>query len=141
MTRLVATLHGTYYVASGLWPMLSMETFESVSGPKTDDWLVRTVAVLVIVIGLVLLSGAAKRQLGAPIRMLALGTAASLAAIEFIYALQGVIWPIYMLDAVGELGLIVLWVVALVGDRRTTAHTGIRKRPVPLTKSSSGSPG
>jgi hypothetical protein len=141
MTRVVATLQGAYYVATGLWPLFSMGTFEAVSGPKTDDWLVHTVGVLVSVIGVVLLSAAVTGQLGAPLRLLAIGTAASLASLEFIYSLQGVIWPIYMLDAVGELVLIVLWAVALVRDRGKVVLPEIRRPPVPLTKSSSGSPG
>lgn len=122
MTRAVAAVHGSYYVATGLWPLMSMYSFEFVSGPKTDDWLVRTVAVLVLVVGLVLLSAAIKRDLGAPVRMLAIGSAGGLAFIDFFYAMRGVIWPVYMLDGIGETALIVLWAIALMRDRRTTAH-------------------
>ena len=99
-----------------------MYSFEFVSGPKTDDWLVRTVAVLVLVVGLVLLSAAIKRDLGAPVRILAIGSAGGLAFIDFFYAMRGVIWPVYMLDGIGELVLIVLWAIALTRDRRTAAH-------------------
>jgi hypothetical protein len=95
-----------------------MISFESVSGPKVDDWLVRTVGVLVTVVGLTLLSAAIKRQLGIPVVVLALGSASGLAFIDFFYAMRGVIWPIYMLDAIGELLLIILWAVALVRDRK-----------------------
>jgi hypothetical protein len=42
---------GIYYVATGVWPLVSMTAFEAVTGPKVDDWLVRMVALLVIVIG------------------------------------------------------------------------------------------
>jgi hypothetical protein len=31
-----------FYFGSGVWPLLSMRTF--VTGPKTDKWLVKTVA-------------------------------------------------------------------------------------------------
>lgn len=37
---------GPYYFATGVWPLVSMRTFEAVPGPKTDRWLVKTVGVL-----------------------------------------------------------------------------------------------
>ena len=122
MTRLVVAVQGVYYAATGIWPLLSMSSFEAVSGPKTDDWLVRTVAVLVLVIGLVLLSAAVYRNVGVPVRILAIGSAAGLAFIDFFYAMRGVIWPVYMLDGIGEVGLIVLWAIALTQDRKTAAR-------------------
>jgi hypothetical protein len=122
MTRPVAAVQGVYYIATGIWPLMNMYSFEFVSGPKTDDWLVRTVAVLVLVVGLVLLSAAIKRDTGVPVRLLAIGSAGGLAFIDFFYAMRGVIWPVYILDGIGELGLIVLWVIALTRDRRTVAH-------------------
>jgi hypothetical protein len=122
MTRTVAMMQGVYYIVTGIWPLISMNTFEWVSGPKTDDWLVRTVGILVVVVGLVLVSAAIKRDLGAPARILGVGSAAGLAWIDFFYAMRGVIWPIYMLDGIGQVGLIVLWAIALMKDRRTAVH-------------------
>jgi hypothetical protein len=118
--RATALLQGSYYVLAGAWPLASMDTFEAVTGPKTDDWLVHTVGVLVIVIGAVLLTAAMQRSVGAPVLLLALASAAGLAAIEFFYVLRGVIWPIYMLDAVGEVALIALWTIAVFRDRKDT---------------------
>jgi hypothetical protein len=118
--KLVAVVQGSYYVATGLWPLLDMASFEAVSGPKTDDWLVKTVGVLVTVIGSVLLYAGLKSQLGGPIRVLAIASAAGLAAIDFFYAMRGVIWPIYMLDGVGEVVLIALWLLAISRDRAPT---------------------
>ena len=117
MKRLVAIAQGSYYLATGLWPLLSMATFEAVSGPKVEDWLVRTVAVLVTVIALVLLTAATTNQIGAPVRLLAMGSAAGLGFIDFFYAMRGVIWPVYILDGVGELVLIGLWLIAIFRDR------------------------
>jgi len=119
MTRAVAAAHGIYYVVTGVWPILSLGTFEAVSGPKTEDWLVRTVGVVLTIVGLTLISAALKNDLGAPVRVLAIGSAASLAFVDFFYALRGVIWPIYMLDGVGEVLLIAMWAAALIRDRGT----------------------
>lgn len=119
--RVLALLQGAYYVLTGVWPLVSMETFEKVTGPKTDDWLVHTVGVLVIVVGLVLLFAAVEGLITGPLLLLGAASAAGLAALEFFYVLRGVIWPIYMLDAVGEVVLIALWATALFRDRRGTA--------------------
>jgi hypothetical protein len=45
--RLVGITQGTYYAATGLWPILWMRSFEAVTGPKQDHWLVKTVGALV----------------------------------------------------------------------------------------------
>lgn len=46
---------GTYYVVTGLWPLIHLTSFEAVTGPKTDDWLVHMVGLLAASIGLALL--------------------------------------------------------------------------------------
>ena len=128
MKKLVAIVQGGYYLAAGLWPLLSMATFEAVSGPKTDDWLVKTVGVLVTVIGFVLMWAGFLNQVNAAVGVLAIGIAAGLAAVDFLYAMQGIIWPIYMLDGVAEVVLIALWALAISRDRAST-RTAV-KRPL-----------
>jgi hypothetical protein len=115
--RVVALIQGVYYITLGIWPLLSMSSFEAVSGPKTEHWLVRTVALLISLIGLVLLLAAMNKDMSASIRLLAIGSAAGLAFIEIFYAMRGIIWPIYMLDAIGEVVLIAMWMIAIVRDR------------------------
>jgi hypothetical protein len=44
----LARAHGAFNVVSGLWPLLHLPSFELVSGPKVDRWLVRTVAGLLL---------------------------------------------------------------------------------------------
>jgi hydrogenase/urease accessory protein HupE len=115
--KLVTVGQGGYYLLTGLWPLLSMSTFEAVSGPKVDDWLVRTVGVLVTVIGLVLLAAVIKNDITAPVHVLAIGSAGRLAFIDFYYAMRGVIWPVYILDGVAEILLIGLWTIAIFRER------------------------
>ena len=66
-----------------------MRTFEAVTGPKADRWLVKTVGVLVAVIGVVLTMAGARRHVGPEPAALAAGSAAGLAAIDTIYATRG----------------------------------------------------
>ena len=108
----LALIQGIFYLATGVWPLIDIVSFQVVTGPKTDLWLVRTVGVLVTVIGLVLLSSARSRRVTNEIVMLAVGSALGLAAIDLIYALSGRISAVYLADAVVEIGLAVLWAAA-----------------------------
>lgn len=110
--KLIALLQGTYWTVTGVWPLVHMPSFIWVSGPKTDLWLVRTVGLLLTLIGAVLLSAGIQKRVTPEIKWLGIGGAASMAFIDFYYALQGVIWDIYMLDGVLEIILIILWVWA-----------------------------
>jgi hypothetical protein len=83
-----------------------MTSFEAVTGPKTDKWLVRTVAGLLITIGAEQLRRPGNSQDEAVARRLGIGTAATLAAIDVVYAAKGRISKIYLLDAAVEL----LWI-------------------------------
>ena len=109
---LLAWLQGVYFFLAGVWPLLHMPSFLAVTGPKVDLWLVKTVGVLIAVIGAALLLGARRRSVGPELALLAVASAAGLAAIDLVYALSGRISDIYLLDAAAEIGLIVLWGIA-----------------------------
>jgi len=108
----LAVIQGVFYLATGIWPLLDIVSFQLVTGPKTDLWLVRTVGVLVTVIGAVLLLAGRRRRVTDEIVLLAVGSALGLAAIDVIYAVSGRISAIYLADAVVEVGLALLWLVA-----------------------------
>jgi hypothetical protein len=108
----LAVIQGLFYLITGVWPLVDIVSFQLVTGPKTDLWLVRTVGVLVTVIGVVLLAAARHRRVSVEIVTLAVGSALGLAAIDLIYALSGRISAIYLVDAVAEIGLSLLWAIA-----------------------------
>ena len=72
----------------------------------------RTVGVLVTVIGAVLLLAGRRRRVTDEIVLLALGSALGLAAIDVIYAVSGRVSAVYLADALVEVGLALLWLVA-----------------------------
>jgi hypothetical protein len=111
MEYLVALAQGIYFVVFGLWPIFSMSTFLKVTGPKTDLWLVKTVGIILAVIGAVLIFAQVNGEVNTSIILLAIGSALSLAIIEFIYVAKRVISPIYLGDAVIELILIAWWLL------------------------------
>jgi hypothetical protein len=103
----LARAHGAFNLATGLWPLLHLRSFERFSGPKTDHWLVRAVAALVAANGVVQLSSG-EHEL-ALARRLGVGTAAALAGIDLVYLPRGTLGPAYLLDAAVELGWLAAW--------------------------------
>ena len=101
----LARAQGLFNVASGAWPLLHLPSFEAVFGPKTDRWLVRTVA------GLLLTNGLVQLRAGRPedARRVGLGTAVVLAAIDLRYAPPGRISRVYLVDAAMQLAWIAAW--------------------------------
>ena len=112
--RVVLQAQAVFYVLTGLWPLFSLSTFELVTGPKTDDWLVHMVGLLAATIGMSLWIGArAERPAGATV-FLAVASAVSFTAIDLTYALTDRISDIYLLDAAADavfvLAVVVGWI-------------------------------
>jgi hypothetical protein len=110
--RSVLRVQGGYYLITGLWPIAHLASFEAITGPKVDDWLVHMVGLLAAVIGGSLLVAARR---GTPTRetyVLAIGSALAFAAIDTWYALEGRIAPVYLADAVVQMGMIALLLVS-----------------------------
>ena len=104
--RVVLQAQAVFYVLTGLWPLFSLSTFELVTGPKTDDWLVHMVGLLAATIGMSLWIGArAERPAGATV-FLAVASAVSFAAIDLTYAFTDRISDIYLLDAAVEVAFV-----------------------------------
>jgi hypothetical protein len=117
---------GLYFLVTGVWPIVSVETFQLVTGLKSDHliadppteadhWMLNTIAALIVAISLVLLAAARRRQISFDIALLAVLSAAALTTIDVIYVARGTIAPIYLADAAVEVVLIVGWVWVLAG--------------------------
>ena len=113
MRSLLALGQGFYYLATGVWPLVSMRSFEAVTGPKLDRWLVNTVGVLVSVIGITLLLAGRRERVTAEPALLAAGSAAGLAAVDTVYASKGRISKVCLLDAIVEVILVAAWILAM----------------------------
>jgi len=104
---------GLYFFLTGVWPILHMRSFLAVTGPKRDLWLVRTVGALIAVAGLAMIAAGVNGVADAPLLILALGSAAALAAVDIVYVALGTIAKIYLLDAALEIALLAAWAAAL----------------------------
>ena len=123
-----AIAQGLLYVLTGVWPLLHIDSFEWVTGEKIDDWLVRTVGVLVLVIGSVLLAAAWRKRITDELAALAVGAALGLTAIDVIYVAVGRIPPVYLLDAVAEVSLVCCWTSAFFLQRIRGRSSAGRRR-------------
>lgn len=106
-----ALLQGIYYIITGIWPLMHIPSFILITGPKYDIWLVKTVGVLILVQGIVIISAALSKRISKEIFMLSVGAAAGLTIIDVYYASIDRIWDVYLLDALAEVLLIILWLV------------------------------
>jgi hypothetical protein len=104
-----------------VWPLVSVGTFERVTGPKVDEWLVYMVGLLALSIGVVLWVGARASRPAGSIVLLAVLTAISFAAIDVRFALAGRISRIYLLDAAAEAVLLLAIAVSWGRARHTLA--------------------
>jgi hypothetical protein len=100
--------HGSFNVVAGVWPLVSLRTFEAVFGPKADRWLVFTVSGLLVANGVSQIASTRRGELAAT-RQTGLGTAATLLTIDLIYVPKGRIRWTYLIDAAAEAAWIGLW--------------------------------
>lgn len=103
----ILTLQGWFYIVTGIWPVLHMKSFEAVTGPKTDKWLVRTVALMITCSGIIFIRFADEEAA----LWLGILNAFTLTGIDVYYSLKKVIRKIYLLDAVVEMGFVIAYVL------------------------------
>lgn len=109
----LAIAQGAFYVLSGVWPILHLKSFEKVTGPKPEGWLVKTVGALVAVVGAGLLfAGLHRKRVSPELRIVAAGAAAALGAVDIVYPLKHRISKVYLLDAVPEAAIVIGWAIA-----------------------------
>lgn len=106
---------GYYYLLTGIWPIMHMDSFIFVTGYKHDLWLVDMVGLLTISIGIFLI-----------IRfhaLLAGMTVLSFMAIDIIYVGNDTISTIYLVDA-GIQFIFLVWILL------RTWHLHYKKRNI-----------
>ncbi|HEX3466389.1 MAG TPA: hypothetical protein VHS78_20250 [Candidatus Elarobacter sp.] len=105
LRRQALIVMAAYYAATGIWPLVHMRSFEAVTGPKTDKWLVKTVGALALANGVALAFGARREKIRAETAALAICSALAFSAIDIVYVTRGRIAPVYLGDAAAELAL------------------------------------
>jgi hypothetical protein len=105
----LAKMQGLYDMIGGLWPLLHMQSFEAVTGPKEDSWLVRTVAGILLVVGTVLLRAAFRGHVAHDVRWMAAGISTVLALVALVSSLAGFISWLYFFDGLFHFAFAMAW--------------------------------
>jgi hypothetical protein len=123
---------GLYFFATGAWPILSVRTFQLVTGKKSDHliaeppteadhWMLFTIGGLIIAISIVILAAAWRRRASTDTALLGIASAIALTIIDVMYVARGTIWPIYLADAAVEVVIIAAWAAVLLKGRSESA--------------------
>lgn len=118
--RWVAGVQGVYFALTGLWPIIDIQSFMVVTGPKADVWLVQTVGALICVPAAVALRIAWRGRASRGEIIAVCGPAAVLGAVDVIFVARRTISIIYLVDAAIEAVMLAAWwfsLRALRGDR------------------------
>ena len=115
-------MQGVYTLLTALWGLIDIDSFMAVTGPKTDIWLVKTVSVILVAIGVALLSFLWVQSDPLPAILLGLLTSAGLAAIDFYYSGREVISWVYALDGIAEALFTLVWLY-LLSQRKVLQKT------------------
>jgi hypothetical protein len=109
--RITLTAQAVYYLVTAIWPLVHIGSFMAVSGPKTDIWLVKTVAVLLLAISACFITQLIVRGNERPVAVLAMSCSAGLLFIDCYYALNGTISKVYLADGLAQLCLLFTWII------------------------------
>ena len=105
-------MQGIYFTITGLWPLVHLPSFEKLTAPKVDKWLVRMVGALALAIGIPILlaglRGTASKDLG----LVAVLAAVAFAGVDIVYVTRGRIRKIYLGDAAVEAVILTGWALS-----------------------------
>lgn len=113
--RATAVGQGAFWLATGLWPLVHYRSFEAVTGPKQDDWLVKTIGGLIAVVGGTLLLAGWRGRPSREIAVLGAAAAATLSIADVVFVSRGRISKVYLLDVLAEMPLLAGWAADAAG--------------------------
>lgn len=123
-----AFAQGFFCLVIGLWPVVSAQSFQSVTGQKPEHWLLCLAGLLLAGIGSSMIISAVRRDIAFEVFAIGLATALSLAGTDIVFVIERSIPAVYLLDAVAESLFVTLWVFAIRDLRRSRCLPAL---PVP----------
>jgi hypothetical protein len=123
--RWLIIVQSTYTLITAIWPLIDIHSFMLVTGHKTDIWLVKTVAALLIPIATTQLLFIIIRSDPRPVFVLSGLTALAFIIIDTVYALSDVISDVYLVDAGLQLIFLIAWIYVIQRMRVTNKNNNI----------------
>lgn len=123
MRRTIAAAQSFFYVTSGVWPLVSLRTFELVTGRKREKWLVQTMGAFIAAVGVALGVAARKRRVAPEAVVLGAASAATLAVCDVVFVKKADLRRVYLLDAIVEGALVAGWLFSGTGRHTSEPRT------------------
>lgn len=114
----MSKVQGSYTLLTTLWAVTDIRSFMQVTGPKTDIWLVKTVAVVLIPVGLCFLLADRVKKDHWLVIMIGITSSLGLAIIDFYYTASKTISRVYALDGALQVIFLLSWLGLLGGHKR-----------------------
>lgn len=115
--NILLIVQGWYYLLTGIWPLIHIESFMFVTGPKIEVWLVKTLGVLITMVGTGFLIEAFYTEKSKSMVILAILCAIGFILVDTYYVYEDIISPVYLLDAAAQFILLLCWAVILIRNR------------------------
>jgi hypothetical protein len=112
-----------YIFVMAIWPIIHIESFMEVTGPKTDIWLVKTVGALLIPISITMITHLVIHSETKPLTMLGGSTALAFICIDLYYSLNDTISNIYLADAAIEFFFLIGWIFFAIKLHKNKTHS------------------
>jgi hypothetical protein len=117
--RLLLIVQGFYTFITALWAIVDIDSFMDITGPKTDIWLVKTLSIVLVAVGLTLVSHLKEPDKPVlPAIILGCLTSVGLAIIDFFYSSRNTISFVYATDGIIEVAFFIGWMIVLANMRR-----------------------
>lgn len=97
------TVQAAYYLITGLWPLAHLKSFEALTGPKPDRFVVESTGLLFVATGATLATAAVNPAPGRPVRVLSVLTPIVSTFVTLRHRPR--VRAIYMVDAVAQCAL------------------------------------
>lgn len=106
----VPFIQGIYFLATLVWPVIDMESFMAVTGPKVDIWLVKTVSALLLPYTLICFWTAFGGKINFIVILTMVLVCWGLAFVELYYYFNKVIRWVYGADALLQILFSYWWI-------------------------------
>jgi hypothetical protein len=111
--RTLLLIQAIYTLVTAIWPILHIESFMIITGPKTDIWLVKTVSVLLIALSVSWLLALRYRWDHRPVLASLFASSTGLVIVELWYVAMNEISMVYLLDAGLQVVFLITWLFVL----------------------------
>ena len=122
--KLLVITQSIYILLTAIWPLIHIQSFIMVTGPKHDIWLVKTVGALLIPVGVCLLNFLLVTSNKLPAVLLGSLTTVAFIIVDFYYSVNDVISDVYQVDGIVQIVFLAGWFLC-IGRMIRMPHTNV----------------